>query len=140
MIEQVHLVVLISHFVRQATGPSFDGVELMPLFVVSVFADVHLRALSYVARSTFEISCVEHDEALPLNFLNIVIPVPTSLHNFVGEEVLVVSVDCLLRSIIPAHIYHVLATLTFVCSVNLRRYRFREVVDILHVDPIAHFV
>ena len=44
MVEEVHLIVFISHLVRKAASPSFDGVELMTLLVVSIPADVDLCA------------------------------------------------------------------------------------------------
>ena len=79
MIKQVHFVVLVSDLVRQARCPRLDLVKLVPCFVVSSLAHVDLLTFRQSARSTLEVTREEHDEALALNFLNVVVAISSSL-------------------------------------------------------------
>ena len=89
MIEEVHLVILVSDFIRKTASPGLDRIELMPLFVVAIFADIHFHTIRDTARSSLEIAGVEHDKAFAFHFFNVVVPISSSLDDFIVKKVLI---------------------------------------------------
>lgn len=140
VIEEVHLIVAIPHFIREAACPCFDLVELMSFLIVSGLAYVNLDVGRQAAGSSFEVAGCEHDKTPSFNFVNRMIPISSSLDDFIGKEVFVESVNGLLWSIIPAYVYHRLSVGAAVGSIDLSGNWFGEVVRIPYVNPVADLV
>ena len=68
------------------------------------------------------------------------IPISSSLDDFIGKEVFVESVHGLLRSIVPTYVDHRLSVRAAVCSVDLSRDRLGEIVGVSYVHPVADLV
>ena len=118
-IEQVHLVILVAHLVRQAARPSLDLVELELLLIVPGLAHVHRLTHRQPARPASWVAGDEHDETAVLDIVDAVITILARLDHLVFEKVLVKPVDCLLRAIVPARIYPFLACCVRPCLVDL---------------------
>jgi hypothetical protein len=70
VIEEIHLVIAIPHFIGQAACPSLDLVELVSFLVVSGFTYVDLDVGRQATRSSFEVASCEHDKTSSFNFVN----------------------------------------------------------------------
>lgn len=119
MIEQVHLVIPVSHLVWDAACPSFDFVELELLFIVAGFADIDLLIGRESSRAAFVVTSEEHDEASVYNLINLVVPILSGFDDLVLEEVLLMVMHGLLRMIVPAGIDPFLSLLVLPCAVYL---------------------
>jgi len=108
-IEQVHLIILVAHLVRQAARPSLDLVELELLLVVPRLAHVHGLVCRQPARPPPGKAGDEHDKAAVLDIVDAVVAVLARLDHLVLIKVLVEPVNRLLRAVIPARIYPFLA-------------------------------
>ena len=140
VVKQVHLVILVAHFIRQTACPSLDLVELMPFLVVTSLANIHFDVWWQTAWSALEVPCGEHDETPPLHFFNRVVPIPPSFDNLVSKKMFVEPMYGLLGSVVPADIDHRLSVRAAVCTVDLSWDRLGEIIWILNVNPVANFV
>ena len=66
-----------------------------------------------------------------------VIPVLPSLDHFIGIKVLLVLVNSLLRTIIPAGIHPLLAVSILPRAIDLRNDGFGHIVWVLNMDPVT---
>lgn len=130
LLKKVHLVVSISDLVRKTACPGLDLVELMTFLVVPCFADVDLNIRRQTARTTFEVTRGEHDEAPAFNLVNRVIAIPTGLHYLIRKKVFVEPVDSLFRPVIPAYVDHRLATRLAISTIDLCDNGFGEIVGV----------
>lgn len=136
-VEEVHLVILLSDFVRHAASPGLNFIELELLLVVSCLANVNFLIGRESSRATFVVSSKEHYKTTIDHFINMMISILASLNHFVLEKMFFVPVDCLLRSIVPACVDPLLPFGILPCSVNLGNNRLRKVVWILKMYPIT---
>lgn len=136
-IEQVHLVILVTNFVRQAACPSLDLVEFVLLLVVACFANVDLLVGRETTWSTLVIACEEHNKTAIDYLIDRMIAVLASLDDLVLVEVAVIAMDCLLGAIVPASIDPLVTAGILPGAVKLCNDRLREIVSILDVYPVA---
>ena len=129
--EKVHFIILLPHFIRYTASPCFDLVEFVFLLVVTCLTNVNFFVGWEATRSALVIASEEHHEASINYFIDLVVSVLTSLDNFVLKEVLFVSMNCLLRSIIPASVDPFVAISVLPSAVYLSNYRLCNVVGVL---------
>lgn len=134
--EQVHLVVFFPDFVRHTARPGFDLVESEFLFVVPRLAHVHIFAWRKASRPTFVEARDEHDEAAIQEVTNLVVAVLPRLDHLAFEKVLLVSVDRLFWSVVPASIDPLLPSTVLPSPEYLCHDGLGQVVGIANVDPI----
>lgn len=137
MSEKIHFIIPLSYFVRYTAGPSLNLVEFMLLFVVTCLAHVHFFVRWKASRSSLVVTGKKHNEASIDYFVNLMISVLASLNNFVLKEMLLVSMNCLFWSVIPASIDPFVSLPVLPGTIYLSNYRFCDVVWILKVNPVA---
>ena len=105
LVKQIHLVVFVPHFFRQAAGPGLDFVEAELVLVVSRLTNVYRLVPWQTTGTPPRVACDEHDETAVLNILKHVIAILAGFYHFVFIEMLVKPMNGLLWSIIPASIH-----------------------------------
>ncbi len=136
-IENVHLVVLLTNLIRQAACPCLDLVELMLLFVVPCFANIDFLVFGEIPRTPLGVPGYEHDKAAIYDFTDTMVTILTRLDNFIFEKVFVNPVNRLLRSVIPAGIYPLLAGTVLPRAIDLSHNRFRQVIRVGDMNPVT---
>jgi hypothetical protein len=118
-LEKVHLIVLVSDFIRQTTSPRFDFIDFMLFLVIAGLTNIDFFVFRKPAWPAFVESSKKHDETTINYLINWVVSILPSFHNFILKEVFVESMNSLLRSIIPACIYPFGTILILVSAVDL---------------------
>ena len=136
-IKQVHFVVFISHFIGDATCPCFDLVESEFFLIVARFAHVHVFVGRKTPWSTLIKAGYKHDKATVKQLANLMVSILSRFDDFVFEEKLFVSVDCLLRAVIPARIDPFLPSPILPGPEYLCDNWFSQVIWIPNMNPIA---
>lgn len=136
-LEQVHLVVLVPDFIRQATRPCLDLIKLMLLFVISCFTDIDFLICWEISRSSFVVPREEHNEASIHNLIYGMVTILASLDDLIFKKMTVISVHRLLGSVVPTSINPFGAILILPCAVDLSNNWFSEVVGVLDMYPVA---
>jgi hypothetical protein len=137
-IKQIHLVILLSHFIWHTTSPRLDLVQLELFLVVSSLTYVDLLVCWKSSRTALVVSSEEHDEAAINDFFNLVVTILTSLHNLVFIEVLLETMDSLFWPVIPASINPLLAFSILPCAVDLGNNRLGNIILVREMNPISH--
>ena len=136
-IEEVHFVVLLPHFVRKATRPGFDLVQLVLLLVVSRFTNINVLLRGQASRSSPIVAGNEHDEAAIHNLFDAMITVLARFDHFVGIEMLLDMMNSLLWAVIPAGIDPFFPFGVLPCTIDLCHDRLRDIVGVLDVSPVT---
>lgn len=116
---QLHLVIFISHFVWQTTGPCLDLIKRKLVLIISALADIYFLITWEVTRSALAEAGDEHDETAVHDLLYSVVPVLPSFDHFTFVKMLVVSVHCLFGAVVPACIDEFLTVSVLPCSIDL---------------------
>jgi hypothetical protein len=82
-IEQIHHVVLVSHFIRETARPCFDLVEFVVFLVVTRLADVDFLIRGKVAGTALVVPRHKHDKAAVNHLVNAVVTVLSSLDHLI---------------------------------------------------------
>lgn len=138
LIKQLHLVVLLPHFVGHAARPRLDLVELTSRLVVPRLAHVHLLIRRQSTRPSFIEPRNEHDEASVEHLFDLVVAILARLGHLVLEKVLLEPVHRLLGTVVPASVDPSLSSSVLPSSEYLRDNGFGHVVDITNMHPVAY--
>jgi len=104
-VEEVHFVVSLPYFVRQAAGPRLDLVEPEFLLVVPRFAEVNGLVCSQTPWSTLGVAGDEHDKAAIFNLLDAVVSILASFDHLILVKVLIEAMHRLFWSVVPARVH-----------------------------------
>ena len=124
LLKVVHFIVLPADLIRDAALPRLDFVEMFFNLIVTALTDINL----YVAnplRPAAGVPSKEHDEALPNDLVNVVVPILSSFYDFVLIESAIDPVHSLFWPIIPAGVYELLALCVLPSAEDLGNCRFR---------------
>jgi hypothetical protein len=122
-IKQIHLVVSISYFVRNAACPRFDLVEVEFLFIIPRLADVNVFVWRKSPRAALIKSSNKHNVAAVNDICNRMVAILACLHHLVFVKVFFVSMNCLLWSVVPTGINPLLARTILPCAEYLSNNR-----------------
>lgn len=136
-VEEIHFVVFVSNFVGYAACPGFNFVESILLLVVPRLTHIHVFAWREPSRSTLVEAGDEHDEAAIQDVAYLVVTILSCLHHFMFEKVLLMPVNCLFWSVVPACIDPLLPSAVLPGPKNLCNYGLGQVVRVANVDPVA---
>lgn len=136
-IEQIHLIVFIPYFIGNTARPRFNLVEVEFFFVISRLADVNILVWGKSPGTAFIKPCDKHNVAAINDICNRMVAVLACLHHLALVKVFFVSMDRLLRSVVPTGINPLLALTILPCAEYLSNNRLCQVIGIANVYPVA---